>query len=80
MTYLIDFELRQAGGGAVLSFVVKVVDNLYIRIRRSNQSNTMARNSTFSRIFEEISGNSMRPVRCSMNKPSGAVKMAATNV
>ena len=75
------FELRQAAGAAVLSFVVKV----FYDLSASKSANTIGKNScfmktTFSRILVEISGNSMRPVRCSTNKPSGAVKIAATNV
>jgi hypothetical protein len=41
------------------------------------QSKLWINEHTFSRIFVEISGNSMRPVRFSKNNPSGAVKMAA---
>jgi hypothetical protein len=76
---LFYFELRQAAGAAVLSFVVKVFYDLSTR----KSANTIGKNlcimkTTFSRILVEISGNSMRPVRCSTNKPSGAVKIAAT--
>ena len=41
----------------------------------------LQKHATFSRILVDISGNSIRPVRCSTNKPSGAVKIAVvTNV